>query len=152
MNAVVIPTTVNKNAEIKIMALDVIEPVTFASLELKESDIEEFVSNNLNAFLGEHGSEDILIIGRQVMNRENGRSDLVAIDPQGNIVVIEIKRDLKDCQARAEAFEMQAIRYAANYSLINTQEDLLNKLYIPYAERFEKEKAREAGKTVSQFA
>lgn len=152
MNAVVIPTTVNKNAEIKIMALDVIEPVTFASLELRESDIEEFVSNNLNAFLGEHGSEDILIIGRQVMNKENGRSDLVAIDPQGNIVVIEIKRDLKDCQARAEAFEMQAIRYAANYSLINNQEDLLNKLYIPYVERFEKEKAKETGKTVSQFA
>ncbi|WP_306534744.1 hypothetical protein [Geobacter sp.] len=86
------------------------------------------------------------------MNRENGRSDLVAIDSQGNIVVIEIKRDLKDCQTRAEAFEMQAIRYAANYSLINNQEDLLNKLYIPYVERFEKATAIEAKKTVPQFA
>ncbi|WP_306534097.1 hypothetical protein [Geobacter sp.] len=67
MNAVIIPTTLNKDAERKIMASDAIEPVTFSSLELRESDIEEFVSNNLNAFLGVQGSEDILIIGRQVI-------------------------------------------------------------------------------------
>lgn len=39
--------------------------------------------------------ESMLIIGRQVKNEAYGRSDLTAIDNNGNIVLIEIKRDRK---------------------------------------------------------
>jgi hypothetical protein len=68
-------------------------------------------------------------------NKALGRSDLVALDGQGNIVLIELKRDKDDIAARKEPFEFQAIRYAANYALIRTQEELVQLLFAPYIER-----------------
>jgi hypothetical protein len=35
----------------------------------------------------------LLIVGQQVINKEGGRSDLVAVDGEGNVVLIELKRD-----------------------------------------------------------
>ncbi|GEN82851.1 hypothetical protein SLU01_11630 [Sporosarcina luteola] len=58
----------------------------------------------------------MLIVRKQVRNASNGISDLTAIDHEGNIVLIEIKRDRKDIEGRKEAFEFQAIRYAASYA------------------------------------
>ena len=39
-----------------------------------------------------------------VGNKENGRSDLTAVDQNGNLVLIEIKRDVEDIKQRREAF------------------------------------------------
>ncbi|MFO8066930.1 MAG: hypothetical protein R6U11_05040, partial [Bacteroidales bacterium] len=61
-------------------------------------------------------------IGSQVTNSEKGRSDLTAIDDNGNLVLIEIKRDIEDIKARKEELEFQAIRYAAGYAKIKTPE------------------------------
>lgn len=47
--------------------------------------------------------ETMLTVGQQVRITENGRSDLTAIDGNGNIVLIEIKRDKKDIEQRKEA-------------------------------------------------
>ena len=49
--------------------------------------------------------------------------------------MIEIKRDRKDIESRKEAFEFQAIRYAASYAKIADAEDLVNKIYAPYIEK-----------------
>lgn len=49
--------------------------------------------------------ESMLIVGRQVKNEKSGRSDLTAVDNNGNIVLIEIKRDRKDIESRKESFE-----------------------------------------------
>ncbi len=83
--------------------------------------------------------ESMLIVGRQVKNEKKGRSDLTAVDNNGNFVLIEIKRDRRYIECRKEAFEFQAIRYAASYATIDSPDDLLKKVYGPYIEKYRSE-------------
>lgn len=114
-----------------------IEPVTFSELNMTENDIEEILRNSIDMICDEE--ESMLIVGRQVRNEKNGRSDLTAVDNNGNIVLIEIKRDRKDIEHRKEAFEFQAIRYAASYATIEKTDDLVKKVYAPYIEKYRSE-------------
>ncbi|RST61227.1 hypothetical protein D5F11_004060 [Siminovitchia terrae] len=114
-----------------------IDPITFSELNFQESDIEELLRSNIDMICDEE--ESMLIVGRQVRNAKHGRSDLTAVDNNGNIVLIEIKRDPKDIEIRSEAFEFQAIRYAASYATIEDPEDLVNKIYAPYIEKYRDE-------------
>jgi len=114
-----------------------IDVVTFAELGMLESDIEEILRNSIEILCD--GEESMLIVGRQVKNESLGRSDLTAVDNNGNIVLIEIKRDRKDIENRKEAFEFQAIRYAASYATIENIDDLVKKVYAPYIEKFRNE-------------
>jgi hypothetical protein len=84
------------------------------------------------------GDETLLIVGQQARNVSGGRSDLVAVDSNGAIVLIELKRDAADISARKEPFEFQAIRYAANYADL-TPDTLVERLFAPYIERYRKE-------------
>lgn len=114
-----------------------IEPVTFSELNMTENDIEEILRNSIDMICDEE--ESMLIVGRQVRNEKNGRSDLTAVDNNGNIVLVEIKRDRKDIEHRKEAFEFQAIRYAASYATIEKTDDLVKKVYAPYIEKYRSE-------------
>ncbi|WMM26053.1 hypothetical protein RBU61_05090 [Tissierella sp. MB52-C2] len=114
-----------------------IEPVTFSDLNMLENDIEEILRNSIDMLCDEE--ESMLIIGRQVQNEKNGRSDLTAVDNNGNIVLIEIKRDKKDITYRKEGFEFQAIRYAASYATIENIDELVKKTYAPYIEKYKVE-------------
>lgn len=115
-----------------------IEPVTFSDLGMQESDIEELLRNNIEMIADEEKS--MLIVGQQVRNVHYGRSDLIAFDNNGDIVLIEIKRDRKDIENRKESFEFQAIRYAASYATINEySQEILPPLpsFLPlYAKEF----------------
>ena len=102
-----------------------------------ENDIEEVLRNSIDMICDEE--ESMLIVGRQVRNEKNGRSDLTAVDNNGNIVLIEIKRDRKDIEHRKEAFEFQAIRYVASYATIDKIDDLVKKVYAPYIEKYRSE-------------
>lgn len=110
---------------------------TFSELNYKESDIEELLRKNIDMICDEE--ESMLIVGKQVRNAQHGISDLTAVDNKGNIVLVEIKRDRKDIEGRKEAFEFQAIRYAASYATIEDPEDLVNKIYAPYIEKYRNE-------------
>jgi hypothetical protein len=73
---------------------------------------EKFLEDHLEGWIVEDHSilgEPLLLIGRQVTIPEvNDRLDLLALDVQGNAVVIELKRGpLKD------PVDMQALRYAS---------------------------------------
>lgn len=114
-----------------------LEAVTFTELGMQESDLEEILRNSIDMICDEE--ESMLIVGQQVKNVKNGRSDLTAIDNNGNIVLIEIKRDRKDIEGRKEAFEFQAIRYAASYATIESPDDLVKKVYAPYIEKYPSE-------------
>ncbi len=114
-----------------------IEPITFSELGMQENDIEEILRCSIDMLCDDE--ESMLIVGRQVKNEKNGRSDLTAIDNNGNIVLIEIKRDLRDIESRKEAFEFQAIRYAASYATIENPDDLVKKVYAPYIEKYRNE-------------
>jgi hypothetical protein len=104
----------------------------FKGLNLQERHIEEFLRKNINLLFGD--DETLLVVGQQVRNGSNGISDLTAIDADGNVVLIEIKRDVEDIKARKEPFEFQAIRYAASYAKISTPESLVELVYSSYIE------------------
>ena len=104
----------------------------FKDLNLQERHIEEFLRKNINLLFRD--DETLLVVGQQVRNASNGISDLTALDSDGNIVLIEIKRDVQDIKARKEPFEFQAIRYAASYAKISTPESLVESVYSSYIE------------------
>ena len=114
-----------------------LEEITFAELGMKESDIEEILRKNVDMVCDDE--ESMLIVGQQVRNSKNGRSDLTAIDNNGDIVLIEIKRDKKDIEGRREEFEFQAIRYAASCATIKSTDELVQDLFAPYVEKHKSE-------------
>jgi hypothetical protein len=105
---------------------------TFKSLGLKEVHIEEFIRKNIGLIFDEEDDETLLIVGQQVVNNSGGRNDLVALDGNGNLVLIEIKRDSEDMAARSEPMELQAVRYAASLATIGKYENLVDKVFAPY--------------------
>lgn len=109
-----------------------IEPITFSDLDFYEYDIEEILRNSIDMICDEE--ESMLIVGKQVRNAKNCPSDLTAVDNNGNIVLIELKRDRKDITSRREAFEFQAIRYAASLATINNTDALVREIYAKYIE------------------
>lgn len=111
---------------------------SFKKLGLKEHAIEEFFRKNIEAIFDDD-EETLLIVGQQTSNAKRGRSDLIAVDGNGRIVLIEIKRDAEDIKLRKEPFEFQAIRYAASYAKIKTPEELVDKVFSPYIEKKEAE-------------
>src|SRR4030042_713110 len=96
------------------------KPIKFKEILTKgalEKDLERLIVENPGLLdWSDHNSSldeepDLLIISRQKCFGKE--PDLLAIDRQANLVVIEIKRDAVDEKNRKEAFEFQAIRYAA---------------------------------------
>jgi hypothetical protein len=87
-------------------------PVKVSETKLKQ---EKLLEENLEDWVVTDPSllgEPLLIIGRQVMIPEvKDRLDILALDPQGNAVVVELKRGkLRD------PVDMQALRYASYIS------------------------------------
>lgn len=85
---------------------------TFASLALRERyDIQEWVLNT-PALVG----EDLLVVSTEFhgWDRTAERLDVLAVDRQGKLVVIELKRT-----AVGTAAELQALRYAAYCSTLS---------------------------------
>lgn len=109
-----------------------IESITFTELGMKESDIEEILRQNVDMICDDE--ESMLIVGQQVKNELRGCSDLTAIDNNGDLVLIEIKRDKADIVSRREAFEFQAIHYAASCATIKSDDELIQDVFAPYNE------------------
>lgn len=123
--------SINTDTDIGIQNGDIeISTLTFKELGLKEQDIEDFLTENINLIVGD--SETLLIVGRQVRDTQGKRSDLTAIDKDGNLVLIEIKRDKEDAIARKEPLELQSIRYAAALAKIKTTDELVDKVFGAY--------------------
>lgn len=84
----------------------------------REEHIEELLVRypgllNFDVFeLSMSSNDEVLIFSRQPAAPKN-RADLLGVHRDGNIVVIEIKRDAQDAKQRMETLEFQALRYAA---------------------------------------
>lgn len=117
--------------------LNTIEETTFSDLSWKESDIEEMLRKNIDLLCEEE--ESLLIVGQQVKDSANTRNDLTAIDNNGNLVLIEVKRDKNDITARKEPLEFQAIRYAASCATIRTTDELEQKIFKYYIAKYKEE-------------
>lgn len=103
--------------------LKAIREIEFSDFNFKERyDIQEWVEST-PSILG----EDLLIISKDLtfFNDTKERPDLIALDKNGNIVIIELKRD-----DSGFSMEWQAIKYASYLSKFKTT-DILN-LYEKY--------------------
>lgn len=113
------------------------ENISDSSYILKELDLEELLSKNLEIIFGDGDNErDMQIVGRQLFDVNNKRSDLVALSDDGSLVVIELKRFAKDILNREENFAMQAVRYAASLATIQSIKELIEISYIPYLRKY----------------
>ncbi len=112
-----------------------IAEVDFARLGFQERrDIQEWIASN-PGILG----EDLLIIGKEFsgFDRVNERLDLLAVDADGKLVVIELKRDDSGADAHWQAIKYASylrrasvediIRMLADYSKLS-EEDATNRL------------------------
>jgi hypothetical protein len=95
-----------------------LKPMTFAELGVREQrHLEEWIKSNPD-ILG----LDLLLVTSQFdrFDKSDKRLDLLAIDREGKLVVIELKRD-----AARSLVDLQALRYAAFCSSM-TFEDVIN--------------------------
>lgn len=81
----------------------------------QELYLEEWVENNPDNIV-EDGK--LLIVGRQVVINLGGYIDLLAIDRQGALVIIELKRDRTPRETIAQALEYASFVESLDYDLI----------------------------------
>lgn len=99
-----------------------VEPKTFKDLGVEERHIQEYVEKNIGDIFSDE-EESLIIIGKETPNLAGQRSDLIAIDVEsGDLILIEIKRDVKDIKGRGETFVAQAIKYASSLATIKSRE------------------------------
>lgn len=91
-----------------------LDPTSFGALDLMEGDMEEWIIET-PSLLG----EDLLVVASQYakFDKTAERPDILALDPDGKLVVIELKRDNAD-----ETTDLQAIKYASYCSTISAEE------------------------------
>ena len=93
--------------DIKNKKLKKLAPIKFSDFEIKERfDIEEWIRKNPDIL-----KENLLVIGEQKSLPSGRQTDLLALDKNGNLVIIELKRD----DSGKEVY-WQAITYAAQFS------------------------------------
>ena len=75
---------------------------TAFDLDHEEAVLEEWLEANPDGFLDD---DKVLIIGRQVTTNLGGFMDLLGLDREGNVVVVELKRDRTPRDTLAQALE-----------------------------------------------
>ena len=68
-----------------------------------EERIENWISNNVSVLVPE--GSGLLVIGRQVVTSFGGRIDLLCIDGNGDLVIVELKRDKTPREITAQALD-----------------------------------------------
>jgi hypothetical protein len=111
-----------------------LERVIFSSIET-ENKLEMVLYNNMSIL-----DSDLMVIGRQIPTAHGKFIDLLAIDSQGDLVVIEIKRNRTPCEVVAQILDyatwVQSLTYeqiAAYYSDANDGK----RLEQAFSEKFE---------------
>jgi len=102
---------------------DGLEPVSLGDLGLKEREhLQECICNSSEAFFGEL-EEDLLILGTEVTPSDvvGDRIDILALDPDGTSVIIELKRGTNKWQLS------QALTYAAMISKWGVADEFLGR-------------------------
>ena len=95
-----------------------IPKTSFSALSIRERfDIQEWIEGTPQ-ILG----EDLLIIGKELVLPSGRRLDLLAVDKQGALVVIELKRDDSGSDV-----EWQAIKYVSYCSSCSQDEIYMRK-------------------------
>jgi hypothetical protein len=86
-------------------------------LEFQEKDLESWLEQNQGAII-EDGK--LLIIGKQIQTNLNAYIDLLAVDKEGDIAVLELKRDRTPRETLAQAFEYISFAERLDYEELNS--------------------------------
>ena len=78
---------------------DTPKPVDPDTLDL-ESRLEEWIRDDIGLV-----NDDLLVIGQQVATEHTGAIDLLALDPDANLVILELKRDMTPREVVAQALD-----------------------------------------------
>lgn len=101
--------------------------VHYAEHDFKEKNYEEklefWLENNPRYIMED---EDVLIIGRQVTTNLGSVIDLLGIDVEGNLVVMELKRDRTPRETLAQILEYASFAEALTY-------DQLEDIFLTYS-------------------
>lgn len=130
-----------------------LQKIPVGDSNLIERDVEDLVVqypqllNYGRCDIGSEDTADLLIVSRQTKGTTNKRLDLLALDIEGRLVVVEVKRDAKDAEARREALEFQAIRYAASCAKLTV--DRIEGLFAKYL--WKKEHQNDASYTAAAY-
>ena len=68
-----------------------IESLTFTDIKMVEDSIEEILLQNIDMICDDE--ESMLLVGQQITNQVQARSDLIVVDQDGNLVLVELKRE-----------------------------------------------------------
>ena len=113
--------------------------IDFSDLQIREAfDIEEWIKKDPEIL-----KEELLIIGEQEHTPSGRRPDLVALDKEGNLVIIELKRD-----DSGRDVHWQAITYAARMSELDP--DNIVKQFELFLKDIN-ENSREAKQQINEF-
>jgi hypothetical protein len=110
-----------------------------ASIEKQSLQREEQLENWIEEDPSLAGLNDVLIIGRQVTTSHNGRIDLLAIDREGNLTIIELKRDRTPRDVVGQVLDYASWASGLGAEEINAiaQEKLGKSLGAAFFERFD---------------
>ena len=92
--------------------------------EHKEIDLEDWIENDITLI-----SKDLLIIGRQVRTyKPNADIDLLCLDKNGDVVIIEIKRDKTPREVTAQTLDYASwIKDLSYDDIVSKANEYLNK-------------------------
>ncbi|MEG5016289.1 MULTISPECIES: DUF91 domain-containing protein [unclassified Microcoleus] len=78
---------------------DKLKEITQSKLDL-ESRLETWLDNDISIL-----ADDLLVIGRQVITDYGGQLDLLCIDRNGDLVIVELKKDKTSREVTAQALD-----------------------------------------------
>ena len=114
-----------------------IEDLTFSDLNMKEESIEEILRQNIDMICNDE--ESLLLVGQQVKNQIQARSDLIAVDQDGNLVLIELKRDKKILNIEKKRWNFRQYDMRQAGATIQSTDELIQNLFAPYVEKHREE-------------
>lgn len=106
-----------------VWSLDDKQPLQPATL-VSEAELEDLLDSHIELL-----NPNWLVIGRQVIMPSGKRIDLLCMDQDGDLIVVELKKDLTPREVTA-----QAIDYAASVSVFSPA--LIADTYLEYAKKY----------------
>ena len=97
-----------------------LEKCSALSLNLTEKDLENWMARHQVLLFG---GEEVLVIGQSVQGRS--MADILALDAEGNLVIVEIKRDWSDRKTVGQLLEYAADMSGRQYEYL----ERLNRAY-----------------------
>lgn len=104
-----------------------VEPVSLSGVDY-EQRLQEIIANDISIV-----DPSLMVIGREVSISHVGRIDILAIDADGNLIVVELKRNRTPRDVVAQILEY-------GYGIRSMASDQIAEIFIEYQKRYSSDK------------